>query len=94
MLLANNGLGSSEKRTHHINLRYFFVTNQIPNKELRVEYCPIGDMIADIFTKPLQGTLFPRLRNSLLKVPSDYGLSSIQANGDMSDRPQECVGEE
>jgi hypothetical protein len=53
ILLAKNGCGSSSKRTWHINIRYFFVADRIASKEVRVEYCPTGEMIADFFTKPL-----------------------------------------
>jgi len=55
MLLANNGHGSSGKRTRHIEIRYFFVTDMINQKQMRVAYCPTAEMIADYFTKPLQG---------------------------------------
>ena len=55
MLLENNGQRSSTKRTRHLKIRYFFVTDKIKSKEMSVEYCPTGDMRADVFTKPLQG---------------------------------------
>ena len=35
-------------------------------------------MISDYFTKPLQGSLFRRLRDFIMNVPSGYGPSSIQ----------------
>ena len=44
MLLEKNGHRSSTKRTRHLNIRYFFVTDRIQAKELTVEYCPTGDM--------------------------------------------------
>jgi hypothetical protein len=66
--LAKNGKRSSGKQTHHINIRYFFVTDRIAAKELNVEYCPTLDMIADYFTKPLQGSQFPRFRNLILGI--------------------------
>jgi len=68
MLLEKNGRGSSSKRTRHVNIRYFFVTDRIASKEVRVEYCPTGDMIADFFTKPLQGTLFKKFRDMIMNV--------------------------
>jgi hypothetical protein len=55
MLLENNGRMSSSKRTRHIDIRYFFVTDNIKKGNMRVEYCPTDDMLADFFTKPLQG---------------------------------------
>jgi hypothetical protein len=44
ILLERNGRGSSGRRTRHVNIRYFFVTDRIKNGELRIEYCPTGDM--------------------------------------------------
>jgi hypothetical protein len=68
MLLEKNGRGSSSKRTRHLNVRYFFVTDRIKSKEVKVEYCPTGDMIGDFFTKPLQGSLFRKLRDAIMNV--------------------------
>ena len=68
ILLAKNGRGSSSKRTRHINIRYFFVADRIASKEVKVEYCPTGAMIADYFTKPLQGTLFRKFRDIIMNV--------------------------
>lgn len=85
ILLEKNGRRSSGKRTRHISIRYFFVTDKIENKEMRVEYCPTEDMLADIFTKPLQGSLFRKLRDRLLNVDStNFGSPQVDS--------QECVG--
>ena len=59
--LVKNGKSNSDK-TRHIAIRYF----GIMNKEISVNYMPTEDMIADILTKPLQGTLFKKLRDKLL----------------------------
>jgi len=40
MLLENNRKRSSSKKTRHIEIRYFFVTDNIKRKQMRVEYCP------------------------------------------------------
>jgi hypothetical protein len=77
ILLAKNGRGSSGKRTRHINIRYFFVSDRISNGELRVEYCPTGDMVADFFTKPLQGSLFRKLRDMILNIKAVDGPASM-----------------
>jgi len=70
MLLEQNGKASSGKRTRHINIRYFFVKDRIDSGDIRVTYCPTDDMVADFFTKPLQGSAFMRFRNFLLNVDS------------------------
>jgi Reverse transcriptase (RNA-dependent DNA polymerase)/Zinc knuckle len=68
ILLEKNGRMSSSKRTRHLNIRYFFITDRIANKELTIEYCPTEQMVADFFTKPLQGSLFRRLRDIVMNV--------------------------
>jgi hypothetical protein len=85
MLLAKNGRASSGRRTRHIDIRYFFVTDRIKRGELRIEYCPTGDMVADFFTKPLQGSLFRKLRGIILNIPN-------RPSGADASTSQECVG--
>ena len=58
ILLEKNGRFSAGKRSKHINIRCFFVTDCINKGDLQVEYCPTEDMVADFFTKPLQGKLY------------------------------------
>jgi hypothetical protein len=58
ILLVNNGQTSSSKRTQHINIQYYFVTDRISQGEISVEYCPTREMVADFYTKPLQGAVF------------------------------------
>jgi hypothetical protein len=70
MLLEKNGRASSGKRTRHINIRFYFVADRVANGELRIEHCPTADMVADFFTKPLQGALFYKLRDLVMNVDS------------------------
>ena len=44
----------------------FFVKDRIDKKEIRVEYCPSSIMLADFFTKTLQGALFKKLRDVIM----------------------------
>ena len=59
------------KGSRHINIKYFFITDKIKSKELKVLHCPTGDMTADIYTKPLQGAMFVKHRNDLLGIEQD-----------------------
>jgi hypothetical protein len=68
MLLENNGRASSGRRTRHINIRYFFVTDRIKSKEMSVVHCPTGEMVADYFTKPLQGAIYLKFRDLIMNV--------------------------
>jgi hypothetical protein len=68
MLLAKNGKASSSKRTRHIALRYYFVTDRVKSKEVSIEYCPTEEMNADFLTKPLQGILFRKFRDRIMNI--------------------------
>ena len=70
ILLANNGKRSSTRNTKHINIRYFFITDNVREKNIRIEYCPTENMRADPLTKPLQGSAFVKYRKELLNLPS------------------------
>ena len=103
MLLENNGRLSCGKGSKHINIRYFFITDRIKQKEIQVKHCPTGEMIADYFTKPLQGSLFRKFRNMILGVDEnnfdqykqEY-TEALKAFGldeeTKSSEPKECVG--
>ena len=71
ILLEKNGTSSSTKRTKHINVRYFFVTDRVAQGEITIDYCSTDRMIADFFTKPLQGQLFRRMRSWVLNMDED-----------------------
>ena len=58
ILLEKNGKASSSKRTRHLNIRYFFVTDQVSKGNLTIKFCPTDEMLGDYFTKPTTGTKF------------------------------------
>ena len=66
ILLETNGKKSSGKRTRALNIRYFFLTDQVEKGNVTIKYCPTDDMIEDFHTKPLQGEKFRKLRNEIL----------------------------
>ena len=68
ILLEKNGKLSSSKRTKHINVRYFFISDRVAKGDLKIEWCPTGDMIGDFMTKPVQGALFKKFRNFIMGV--------------------------
>ena len=59
--LLKNGRTSCSKRSRHIDIRYFFMKDRIDKGEFDVTYCPTELMIADFFTKPIQGNLYRKL---------------------------------
>jgi hypothetical protein len=86
ILLERNGKRSSSKRTRAINIRYFFITDQIAKGNVEIKYCPTNLMIGDFFTKPLQGKKFEFFRDLILGKRSVSMLETIDrsvlANGD------------
>lgn len=65
IVMAEKGRSTST-RTRHISIRYFFVKDYIDRKEIEIRYKPTEDMLADFFTKPLQGELFLKIRNLVM----------------------------
>jgi hypothetical protein len=65
--MIKNGAPTSA-RTRHINIRFFFAKDRVDNGEIKIVYCPTEDMWADLFTKPLQGAAFKRLRDLVLGI--------------------------
>ena len=74
---------------------------------MKVEYCPTEMMIADFYTKPLQGKLFRLFRNLILNLREEdirnitlsEKLTEMKTKMEDADRAiavesaQECVGE-
>jgi hypothetical protein len=64
MAMIANG-SATAKLTRHINIRYFWVKDNVERGEVCIQYMPTEDMVADVLTKPLQGHLFRRLAQRL-----------------------------
>ena len=75
MLLEKNGKASSSKRTKHIDVRHFFVTDWIEKKELKVFHCLTDEMVVHFFTNPLQGHKFKKFRKIVMNVPDTEEIS-------------------
>ena len=72
ILLEENGRKSSGKRTRALNVRYFFLTDQVEKGNLTVTYCPTDAMIGDFMSKPLQGSKFHQFSDDIMGVePGD-----------------------
>ena len=56
--LDTNGKISSTKRTRHINIRYFYITDKVRSGDMVIVYHLTGTLVEDFLTKPLNGTLF------------------------------------
>jgi len=74
-LLEENGKGSSSEGTRHMDIRYLFITDRITTGKISLVYCPTSEMIADFYTKPLQGKLFTKYRDFILNDNHKQGVS-------------------
>jgi hypothetical protein len=63
--LMNKGQYLIGKAKHQI-LRYNYINQQLKENRISINYIGTEDMIADIYTKPLEGTQFIYLRSKLL----------------------------
>jgi len=66
ILLEKNGKSSSGKRTRALNIRYFFITDQVKRGTVEIKYCPTDDMVGDYMTKGLQGVKYNKFRNKIM----------------------------
>ena len=89
--LEENGKMSSSQRTRHINIRYFFIKDKVEKDEITIVYCPTEDMVADYFTKPLQGAQFRRFRDMIMGV-SRVSSKERVGKGDASDTTDNVNG--
>jgi hypothetical protein len=76
--------------SRHIDIRYFFIKDRLESDGFEVQYCPTEQMLADFFTKPLQGALFRRLR---AVVMGHEHISTLSVFPPVT-APQERVGNE
>jgi hypothetical protein len=62
ILLEKNGKRSSSKRTRALNIRYFFLADQVAKENLEIKYESTTEMWGDYMSKPLQGKLFRKFK--------------------------------
>ena len=94
ILMENHGRISVGKGSKHIDIRYFFVTDRVKRKEISIRHCPTKEMVADFFTKPLQGEGFHKLRNMVLGISEtmmetyrEYWIEMLEVFGLNGDEP-------
>lgn len=64
--LIKNGMDSATWNSKHVAVKHFWVTDRIKNGDIEVQYCPTKQMVADYFSKPVQGALFHIFRNAIM----------------------------
>ena len=64
--MEKNGKSSTTGKSRHVHIRYFFLKDRVSKGEVEIQYCPTSIMLADYFTKPLQGALFRKYWNVIM----------------------------
>ena len=59
--LTKNPVTHSLTRMKHIDIRFHFVHEALEKDVIKIKYCPIEEMVADLLTKPLPKGLFEKL---------------------------------
>ena len=59
------------ERNKHIDTRHHFIREHVKNEEVQLISCNTNDQVADIFTKPLKGEVFIRLKFMLGMISLD-----------------------
>jgi Reverse transcriptase (RNA-dependent DNA polymerase) len=75
--LEVNGRTSAGAKSRHLNIRYFWIKENLEDFHIHVRHCRTLKMLADFFTKPLQGALFRIFRDIILGKNRIISLDSI-----------------
>ena len=88
--LLKHGKKPSSRRTRHIDIRLFNMKDKLREEGIEIVYCPTNKMVADFFTKPIQGSQFPLLRRIVLGADP---ISSLDLLIPVAPSLQERVGD-
>ena len=64
--LEVNGRTSAGAKSRHLDIRYFWIKETLETLGIKVRHCRTLKMLADFFTKPLQGALFRKFCDVIL----------------------------
>ena len=59
---------SCGEKSRHIKIRYFFINDILENEDISLKHCRTEVMLAGFLTKPLQGSLFRRMRDIIIGI--------------------------
>ena len=62
-------------RTKHIDVQHHFIREKLESEEIRLEYCPTEDMVADVLTKALAKDRHQRLAKAMGLREGNYSQS-------------------
>ena len=66
MKIEQNGKKPCTENSQNIDIIYFFVKDRVDKSEIKTDYCTTEIMLANLFTKPVQGNLFRFFRDIIM----------------------------
>ena len=95
------------KKTKHIQVRYLFIKDWVTTGDMELKHCSTTNILADYFTKTLQGELFRIFRADLMNIPEGADITEVGWDGTEAEKgvswklysaldlalPHECVGD-
>ena len=78
--MKSNGRKSCGEKSSHINIRYFFIKDVLKRENIELIHYPTERMIADVYTKPLQGFLFRKMRDIVMILTSFSDEERVRLN--------------
>ena len=79
--LQCNGRWSAGKRSRHLDIKIFYIKDQIDQGLLDVKYCPTDQMMADYMTKSLQGSKFGKQRRFIMNLKETKKVNNYTLHG-------------
>ena len=93
--MESNGMKSAGDKSRHINIRFFFIKDILKREGIELLHCPTERMIADYYTKQLQGTLFKKMRDIVMGLaPFPVEERVRLRNNEPSIAAEECTSTE
>ena len=65
--MERNGWNSCTGNSRHIDIHFFFVKDRVDSGDIHIQECPTEEIVADFFTKPLQGRVFQTFWDLLMR---------------------------
>ena len=79
--MERNGKKSCSDKSRHIHMQYFFIKEVLTREDIDLHQCPTERMIADFFTKPLQISLFLKMRDIIMGLSPFPIEERVENNG-------------
>ena len=60
---------------------YYFIKDWVDIGVVVIKHCPTEEMLGDHFTNPLQGALFRKFSEEIIKIPDDLDMDKMGMDG-------------